>query len=262
MKNTHILFIRLMKHILRSPDTIITAMVQPIGIMMLFVYVFGGAIKASLPEGVNYVNFQLPGILVMATAYNTSYTALRMFDDKEKGIFSRFSTMPISRSSALWAHVLASIVSSIFSLAIVFAVSLIMGFRSSANIFEWLAVIGILVTLSLTLTWIAVIPGLVAKTIEGASFFAFPLIFLPMFSSAFAPTETMPKALRTFAENQPMTSIVETIRAVLNCESIGNDIWIALTWCFGIMIVAWFFAMRSEERRVGKECRSRWSPYH
>jgi len=250
VKNTFILFVRLMKHILRSPDTIISAMVQPILIMLLFVYVFGGAIKASLPDGVNYVNFQLPGILVMAIAYNTSYTALRMFGDKGKGIFNRFNSMPINRSSALWAHVLASFVSSIFSLAIVFAAALIIGFRSGANILEWLAVTGILATLSLALTWVAVIPGLVAKTTEGASFLAFPLVFLPLFSSAFAPTETMPKALRIFAENQPMTPIVETIRALLNCDPIGNDIWIALAWCVGIMIVAWFFAMRAYKRRV------------
>ena len=250
MKNTFILFVRLMKHILRSPETIMSAMVQPVLIMLLFVYVFGGAIKASLPDGVNYVNFQLPGILVMAIAYNTSYTALRMFSDKGKGIFNRFNSMPINRSSALWAHVLASIVSSIFALAMVFAVALIIGFRSNANIFEWLAAAGILATLSLALTWVAVIPGLVAKTTEGASFLAFPLVFLPLFSSAFAPTETMPTVLRIFAENQPVTPIVETIRALLNCEPVGNDIWIALAWCVGIMILAWVFAMRAYKRRM------------
>ena len=225
-------------------------MVQPVAIMLLFVYVFGGAIKASLPGGVNYVNFQLPGILIMSVAYNTAYTALRMFSDKERGIFNRFNSMPISRSSALWAHVFASVVSSIFSLVIVFAVALLIGFRSGAGMLEWLAAAGILITLALALTWIAVIPGLVAKTTEGASFLAFPLVFLPMFSSAFAPTETMPKALRLFAENQPMTSIVETIRALLNCEPVGNDIWIALAWCAGIMIAAWFFAIRAYKRRI------------
>ncbi|MCL2544724.1 MAG: ABC transporter permease [Clostridia bacterium] len=248
MKNTYTLFMRLMKHIQRSPETIVSAMVQPTLIMLLFVYVFGGAIKTSLPDGVNYVNFQLPGILAMAIAYNTSYTALRMFSDKGKGIFNRFNSMPINRSSALWAHVLASIVSSLLSLVMVFAIALIIGFRSGANILDWLAVAGILATLSLALTWVAVIPGLVAKTTDGASFLAFPLVFLPLFSSAFAPTETMPAALRIFAENQPMTPIVETIRALLNSEPVGSDIWIALAWCFGIMIVAWIFAMRVYKR--------------
>ena len=250
MKNTFILFKRLMTHIIRSPDTIMSAMIQPILIMLLFVFVFGGAIKASLPDGINYVNYQLPGILIMAIAYNTSYTALRMFSDRQKGIINRFYSMPISRSSSLWAHVFASVTSCIFTLTITFAFALIIGFRSGANIIEWLAVVAILTLLSLTLTWVAVIPGLVAKTNEGASFLAFPLIFLPLFSSAFAPTETMPAALRFFAENQPMTSIVETVRALLNNEMIGNNIWIALAWCVGIMAIAWLFAMRAYKRRV------------
>jgi ABC-2 type transport system permease protein len=250
MKNMSTLFGRLIRHILRSPDTIMQAMIQPILIMLLFVYVFGGAIKASLPDGVNYVNFQLPGILIMAIGYNTSVTALRMFNDKQKGIFNRFNSMPISRSSSLWAHVLASIASSLFTLSITFVVALIMGFRSGANILEWLAVAGILTLFTLALTWVAIIPGLIAKTVEGASFLAFPVVFLPLFSSAFAPTETMPKALRLFAENQPVTSIVETTRSLLNCQPIGNDIWIALVWCVAIMSVAWFFAMRAYKRQV------------
>ena len=250
MKNTFILFARLMKHIVRSPETIVTAMIQPICIMLLFVYVFGGAIKASLPDGINYVNFQLPGILVMAAAYNTSYTALRMFNDKNKGIFNRFNSMPIKRSSALWAHVLASIVSSVFSLVTVFAVAFAIGFRSGANAFEWLAAFGILFVLSLTLTWVAVIPGLIAKSVDGASFLAFPLVFLPLFSSAFAPTETIPKALRLFAENQPVTPIVETLRALLGGGQVGNEIWIALAWCAGLMIMAWIAAMRAYRQRI------------
>jgi len=250
MKNTLTLFGRLITHIVRSPETIVSAMVQPTMIMLLFVYVFGGAIKASLPEGVNYVNYQLPGILIMAIAYNTSYTALRMFGDRQKGIFNRFNSMPIGRSSSLWAHVLASVASSLFTLAITFAFALVIGFRSGANIVEWLAVAAILTLLTLALTWVAVIMGLVAKTNEGASFLAFPLVFLPLFSSAFAPTETMPKALRIFAENQPMTPIVETVRALLNCEPVGNDIWAALAWCAGIMAAAWLFAMGAYRRRT------------
>ena len=250
MKNTSALFARLMKHILRSPDTIVSAMVQPILIMLLFVFVFGGAIKASLPADINYVNFQLPGILVMSIAYNTAYTALRMFSDKEKGIFNRLNSLPISRSSALWAHVAASVVSCLFSLAIVFVAALVIGFRSQAGITAWLAVTGLLLMLALALTWLAVIPGLVAKTVEGASFLVFPLVFLPLFSSAFAPTETMPRVLRLFAENQPITSIVETIRAFLNCKPVGTEIWVAFAWCAGIMVVAWVFAIKAYRRRV------------
>jgi ABC-type polysaccharide/polyol phosphate export systems, permease component len=250
MKNTFTLFVRLMKHISRSPDTIVSAMVQPVLLMLLFVFVFGGAIKTSLPDGVNYVNFLFPGILVMSVGYNTAYTALRMFSDKDKGIWNRFNSMPVNRSSALWAHVLASIVSSLCALILVFAVGFVIGFRSGANIFEWFAVFGIIVTLALALTWVAVIPGLIAKTADGALFFAFPLLFLTMFSSAFVPTETMPKALRVFAENQPITSIIETIRALFGGEPIGNEIWISLAWCVGIMVVAWLIAMRVYKHRV------------
>jgi ABC-2 type transport system permease protein len=247
---TGVLCERLIKHILRSPDTIITVAITPIGIMLMFVYVFGGAIKASLPDGVNYVSYQLPGVLIMAIASGISYTAFRMFGDKQKGIFSRFNSMPISRSSALWAHVLVSLVSNMLTVAIIFLVALLMGFRSSAGILEWLSVAGILALITLALTWVAVIPGLTAKSAEGASVFSYPLIFLPMFSSAFAPTETMPAVVRAFAENQPVTSIVESIRSLLNSEPIGNDIWIALAWCVGIMLVAYIFAMRAYKRNA------------
>ena len=250
MRNTLTLFRRSMTHIARSPETIFSAMLQPVMLMLLFVYVFGGALKASLPDGANYVNYQLPGILIMAVGYNTAYTALRMFSDKEKGIFSRLNSMPIRRSSFLWAHVLSSITASLCALAVVFLAALIMGFRSGASISAWLAVIGVLTLFTLALTWVAVIPGLMAKTADGSSFLAFPLVFLPLFSSSFAPTETMPKVLRVFAENQPVTSIVETIRALLNREPIGNEIWIALAWCVVIMAVAWFFAMRVYRRQA------------
>lgn len=250
MKNSFILFSRLIKHITRSPDTIITVAITPIGIMVMFVYVFGGAIKASLPTGVNYVSYQLPGILLMAIASGISYTAFRMFGDKQSGIFSRFNSMPINRSSTLFAHVLVSLVSNMLTIVIIFLAALLMGFRSSAGILSWLSVAGILALFTLSLTWVAVIPGLAAKSAEGASVFSYPLIFLPMFSSAFAPTETMPAAVRWFAENQPVTSIVETLRALLNSEPVGNEIWVALAWCVGIMIIAWIFAIRAYKRRI------------
>ena len=250
LRDTFILFGRTMRHILRSPDTIITVALMPIAMMLMFVYVFGGAVKGSLGEGVNYVNYQLPGILLIAVVSGIAYTAYRLFMDVQKGLFQRFNSMPIKRSSVLWAHVMTSVVSNMVSLAIIILVAFIMGFRSTAGIVSWLAVIGILKLFTLALTWVAVIPGLVAKTPDGAGAFSYPLLFLPMLSSAFVPTETMPKVLRIFAENQPVTSIVNTIRSLLNCEPVGNDIWVALAWCIGIMVVAWFLAMRSYKRRV------------
>ncbi len=248
--NTSVLTGRLMKHILRSPDTIITVALTPIAMMLMFVYVFGGAIKTSLSNNVNYVNYQLPGILLMAIASGIAYTAMRLFLDMEKGIFSRFNSMPIKRSSVLWSHVLTSLVSNMLTVVIIFFVALIMGFRSSAGILNWLAVAGILTLFTLALTWVAVIAGITGKTMEGATGFSYPLIFLPMLSSAFVPTETMPTVVRVFAENQPVTSIVESIRSLLNSEPVGNDIWIALAWCVGIMVIAYIFAMKAYRRRI------------
>lgn len=246
--NTYVLTGRLMKHILRSPDTIITVALTPIAIMLMFVYVFGGAIKMSMGTDVNYINYQLPGILLMAIASGIAYTAYRLFMDMQKGLFSRFHSMPISRSSVLWSHVLTSLVSNMLTVFIIIFVALIMGFRSNAGILNWFAAAGILALYTLALTWIAVIPGLTAKSMEGASSFSYLLLFLPFLSSAFVPTETMPKVVSIFAENQPVTSIVETIRDLLNSEPVGNEIWIALAWCVGIVAVAYIFAVKVYRR--------------
>lgn len=233
---------RSMRHIMRSMDTIFTVCFTPIAMMLLFVYVFGGAIESGAD---NYVNYLLPGILLIAVASGISYTAYRLFLDKQRGIIERFHSMPIARSSVLWGHVLTSVVSNVISLAVIILVALIMGFRSSAGILSWLAVAGILVLFTLALTWVAAIAGLSANSMEGATAFSYPLIFLPFISSAFVPTETMPSVVRVFAENQPVTSIVETIRALLSSQPAGNEIWAALAWCLGIMVIGYLFAVRS-----------------
>ncbi|MBJ9992377.1 MULTISPECIES: ABC transporter permease [Paenibacillus] len=238
---------RSMRHIFRSMDTIITVCITPIAMMLLFVYVFGGAIQVGTD---NYVNYLLPGILLMAIASGISYTAYRLFLDKQRGIIERFHTMPIARSAVLWGHVLTSVVSNVISVIVIILVALIMGFRTSVGVLPWLAVAGILVLFTLALTWVAVIPGLTAKSVEGASAFSYPLIFLPFISSAFVPTESMPRVVRAFAENQPVTSIVETIRALLSGQPVGNDIWIALAWCVGTMLVAYIFAIRAFKRKA------------
>ena len=243
MRHTAILFGRSMRHILRSPDTVITVTVTPLMLMLLFVYVFGGAIRTGTD---NYVQYLLPGILLIAIASGTSYTAFRLFSDVQQGLFSRFHSMPIRRSSILWAHVLTSLVSNAISVVILVLVAVAMGFRSS--VLPWLAVAGILALFTLALTWLAVIPGLTAKTIDGASAFAYPLIFLPFISSAFVPTDTMPTPVRVFAENQPVTSLVETLQSLLNGRPVGSDIWVALAWCVGITAVAYLLAMRAYRR--------------
>jgi ABC-2 type transport system permease protein len=238
---------RSMRHIFRSMDTIITVCLTPIAMMLLFVYVFGGAIKTGTD---NYVNFILPGILLMAIASGIAYTSYRLFMDMQRGIFERFHSMPIARSAALWGHVLTSLVSNAISVVVIILAALIMGFRSPAGVLAWLAVAGILALFTLALTWVAAIAGLTAKSVDGAGAFAYPLIFLPFISSAFVPTASMPPVVRAFAENQPVTSIVEALRALLSGQPAGNNIWAALAWCLGIMIIAYFFAMRVYKKRV------------
>ncbi|AXL10847.1 ABC transporter permease [Microbacterium foliorum] len=240
---------RSMRHIFRSTDTIITTAVTPIALMLLFVFVFGGALRQSIGSE-NYVNYLLPGILLIAVASGIAYTAYRLFTDLQSGIFERFHSMPIARSSVLWAHVLTSLVANGVTLAIIFAVGFVLGFRTAAGPLAWLAVIGILLLFTLALTWLAIIAGLSAKTIDGATAFSYPLIFLPFISSAFVPTDTMPGPVRWFAENQPVTSIVNTIQALFAEQPVGTDIGVALAWCVGILIVGYVFAIIAYRKKV------------
>ncbi len=241
---------RSLRHIFRSADTIITTAITPIALLLLFVFVFGGALRQSIGTG-NYVNYLLPGILLIAIASGTAYTALRLFTDLQGGMFERFHSMPITRSSVLWAHVLTSLVANGLTVAIIFAVGFAMGFRTEASPLAWLAVIGILTLFTLALTWLAVIAGLSGKSVDGATAFSYPLIFLPFISSAFVPTETMPGPVRWFAENQPVTSIVNSIQALFAGQPVGSEIWIALAWCAGILLVAYLLAMRAYRHRIG-----------
>ena len=245
--DTAVLTGRTMRHVTRSPDTIITTVITPVAIMLMFVYVFGGAIDTG---SVSYVNYMLPGILLITIASGISYTAYRLFTDMQGGIFERLHSMPIAHSGVLWAHVLTSLLANVLALALVVGVALLMGFRSGAGVLAWLAVAGILILLTLALTWMAVIPGLTAKSVDGAGAFSYPLIFLPFISSAFVPTDTMPGPVRAFAEHQPVTSIVNTIRDLLTQQPVGTDIWTALAWSVGILIVAYIFANISYRRRI------------
>ncbi len=247
LTDTAVLTGRSLRHITRSLDTIITTAITPIAMMLMFVYVFGGAIRTGTD---NYVNYLLPGILLITIASGIAYTAFRLFTDASSGIFERFHSMPIARSSVLWAHVLTSLVANLVSLVVVVGVAVLMGFRSGAGVLAWLAALGILVLFTLALTWLAVIPGLTAKTVDGASAFSYPLIFLPFVSSAFVPTATMPGPVRWFAENQPVTSIVNSLRNLFAGQPVGGDIWIALAWCVGLLVVAYAVAMVTYRRRI------------
>jgi ABC-2 type transport system permease protein len=247
LPDTAALLGRSMRHITRSVDTIITTAVTPVALLLLFVFVFGGAIDTGSES---YVNYLLPGIMLIAIASGIAYTAARLFNDMQSGIFERFHSMPIARSSVLWAHVVTSLFANALSLVLIVLVALAIGFRTSASVWAWLAVVGILMLFTLALTWLAVIAGLSAKTIDGASAFSYPLIFLPFISSAFVPTETMPEPVRAFAENQPVTSIVNTIQDLFAGRPVSGDIWVALAWCVGILVVAYAFAMLVYRRKV------------
>lgn len=245
--DTAVLTGRSLRHITRSIDTVITTAVMPVAIMLLFVYVFGGAIETGSES---YVGYLLPGIMLITIASGVAYTAVRLYTDLKSGIFERFQSMPIARSGALWAHVLTSLFANLASLAIVVGVAFLMGFRTGAGVLAWIAVAGILILFTLALTWIAVIAGLSARSAEGAGAFAYPLIFLPFISSAFVPTDTMPGPLRVFAENQPVTSIVNAIRDLFAQQPVAADIWIAAAWCAGLLVVAYVLAMFIYRRRI------------
>ena len=246
--DTAVLTGRSLRHILRSPDTIITTAVTPIALMLLFTYVLGGAIDTGSDE--SYIDYMLPGILLITIASGIAYTAYRLFLDMQGGIFERFQSMPIARSGVLWSHVLTSLVANAVSLVLVVAVAVLMGFRTGASVGAWLAVGGILALFTLALTWLAVVAGLSAKTVDGASAFSYPLIFLPFVSSAFVPTDTMPTAVAWFAEHQPVTSIVDTIRSLFLEQPVGSDIWVALAWCAVILVGAYAWAAAIYRRRI------------
>lgn len=245
--DTAVLLGRSLRHIARSLDTVITTTIMPIVLMLLFVYVFGGAISSGSDP---YVTYLLPGILLITIASGISYTAFRLFLDMRSGMFDRFRSLPVARSSLLWAHVLTSLVANLTSLVVVVLVAVLMGFRSGAGVLAWLAVAGILTLFTLALTWLAVIPGLSATSPDGANAFSYPLVFLPFVSSAFVPTDTMPGPVRAFAEHQPVTPIVDAIRNLLAQQPVGADLWVSLAWCGGILIAAYAAAMLTFRRRT------------
>lgn len=248
LSDTRVLTQRSLRHILRSPDTIVTTVITPIALMLLFVFVLGGAIETGSND--SYINYMLPGILLITIASGIAYTSYRLFLDLQGGIFERFQSMPIARSSVLWAHVLTSLAANLVSVALVIGVALLLGFRTGASPGAWFAVAGILILFILALTWVAVIAGLSAKTVDGASAFSYPLIFLPFISSAFVPTDSMPGPVAWFAQHQPVTAVVDTIRSLFGQQPVGTEIWVALAWLVGILAVSYGFAIVVYRRKL------------
>jgi ABC-2 type transport system permease protein len=240
LSDTQVMVGRRLRHSFRSVDTLITVVAMPVMIMLMFVYVFGGAMNTG---SIKYINYIVPGIILMTISSSVAYTAVGLNMDITSGFFDRFRSMPIAESSILTGHVLTSVVFSAFSSLIVVVVAFLMGFRTSTGITGGLLIIGILLLYTITTTWLAVMFGLMAKTAEGAGIFAYPLLFLPFVSSAFAPTKTMPGPLRVFAENQPVTHIVNAVRLSLDGKPVGNDATIAVIWCLVFLVAAYIASM-------------------
>lgn len=259
VRDTAVLTTRSLRHILRSPDTILTTAITPIAMLLLFVYVFGDAIAGggTIPDAGGdrsgrgaYVDYLLPGILVITVASGIAYTAFRIFTDVSSGIVERFLSMPIARSAVLWGHVLTSVVATLISLILVSGVAVVIGFRSGAGVANWVAVLGLLLLFTLALTWLAVIPGLTATSVDGVSGFSYPLIFLPFISSAFVPTAGMPGPVRWFADHQPVTPVVDVLRHLMADQPVGDDAFPALAWCIGLLVVAYVLAMATYRRTI------------
>jgi ABC-2 type transport system permease protein len=240
---------RSLRHTTRSLDTIITVVLMPIGLLLLFVYVFGGAIGQQTGS-IEYVDFITPGVIIMTVASGIAYAAVRLSTDLQTGIISRFRTMPVAPSSVLSGQALSSTLSNLFSCLLVIVVALLVGFRPEADPAAWFAFCGLLVLFTLATTWLAMFFGLLAKTVEGAGAFAYILLLLIFISPSFVPTESITPWLRGFAENQPMTPIIETMRSLLIDGTPGPDIWAALAWAAVILVVSYTLALGIYRRRA------------
>jgi ABC-2 type transport system permease protein len=234
---------RSLRHTTRSLDTIITVVLTPIAMLLLFVYVFGGALGTQT-GAIEYIDFITPGVIMMTVVSGIAYAALRLSMDLQKGIIGRFRTMPLAPSSVLSGQALSSTLSNLFSSALVVVVAFIVGFRPTGGAGAWLGFAGLLVLFTLATTWLAMFFGLLAKTAEGAGSFSYILLLLIFISPSFVPTDSMTPLLRGFAENQPMTPIIETMRSLLTNGTPGADIWIALAWSVGILVVSYTLALR------------------
>ena len=235
------------KHTVRNPTTVFNAVLFPIVMMLMFVYVFGGAFKV---QG-KYVDYAVPGLLIMAITYGLGPTAIAVNDDMTKGIINRFKAMNVSHGAVLTGHVVSTTVRGLIADAAIIGVGFAMGFRPHAGFLDWLAAIGIVLLLGFSVSWLTVAMGLAAKGVESAGFATVPLIMLPFLSSAFVPASTMGNGVRQFAEYQPFTPIIETLRALLSGEhpSAGHAI-AAVAWCVGFGLLGYLWAVSTFKKRA------------
>lgn len=241
VRDTLIMAKRSLRHTVRSMDTIITVLATPVAMMLMFVYVFNGLFDTGTIDPINYVT---PGIMLMCVLSGIAYAAFRLNNDIQKGIIGRFKTMPVAPSSILGGHAISSVLSNLFSVFIVLLIALIIGFRSEAGVLEWLIFGGFLTLFTIAVTWTAILFGLLAKTAEGAGAFSYVFLLLLFVSPAFIVTDKLNPVVRAFAENQPMTPIIETMRSLLTNGTAGDSLWIAIAWCIGLLAVSYVAALK------------------
>jgi ABC-2 type transport system permease protein len=237
---------RNVRHSVRNPVTVFNAVLFPIVMMLMFVYVFGGAFKV---DG-EYVDYAVPGLLVMAVTYGLGATSAAVNGDMTKGIINRFKAMDVSRGAVLTGHVVATTVRALIADAAIVGVGFAMGFRPHASALGWLAAIGLMLLLGLATSWLTVALGLAAKSVESAGMATVPLIMLPFLSSAFVPADTMGTGVRQFAEYQPFTPVIETLRGLLAGDPSAGDAWAAVAWCAGIALHGYVWAITTFSRRA------------
>lgn len=252
VRDTVTMLRRNLRRMIRYPIVAVSVGAVPVILLLLFVYVLGDTLGAGLAGSsagrADYVNYVTPGIILIAIAGSTQGTAISVAMDMKEGIIARFKTMSIAQGSVLNGHVFGNLTQAMLGLAVVVGAAMAVGFRSTAGPVEWAATVGLLVLVAFALTWLSVAFGLVAKTVEGASNLPMPLILLPFLGSGFVPTEGMPTAMRWFAEYQPFTPIMDTVRGLLLGSAIGDSWWIALAWCVVILVAGYLWAQRLYDR--------------
>jgi ABC-2 type transport system permease protein len=234
------------KHIARNPTSVFNAVLMPIVIMLMFVYMLGDAFDV----GVNYVDYATPGLMLLAICYGLGATATSVNSDMTKGIINRFKVMDVSRGAVLTGHVVASVLTNVVAIAALVGVAFALGFRPHASFLDWLGVVGMVLLLAFAAGWLTVALGLFAKSPETAGLASVPLVMLPFFSSAIAPADKMGPGLRQFAEYQPFTPIIETVRGLLNGTPSTGYAIAAIAWCAGIALVGYLWARSTFKKRA------------
>lgn len=241
-----VLIARNVRHIVRNPEMLFQAVSLPIILLLLFRYMFGGAINVG---GMSYVNYVVPGLIVISVAFNTTTTVVGVCSDLRNGLVERFRSMPMIGSAVLVGHVVSGLLRSALSTVIMVAVGLLIGFRPDGGILGWVGALALLALFAAAMSWVATLLGVISKTVEGASGLGMILVFVPYASSALVPTATMPSVLRVIVDNQPVTVVIDAIRALMNGVPAGSGVWLALAWWVAILAVTVPFAVRSFHRR-------------